>query len=111
MEGKLSSFRHRSFKVEFQGMRMITLTIKCYYAENAKSKPKFSCRGISKKQNPMSFERYLEAPNESINKAQNMGFRILRKGIITYNYEKLDLSAYYDKSIVAPDGIRTSPLR
>ena len=61
------------FKAEFQGTRMIALTCKCYYAENAKSKPKFSCKGVSKRQNPMSWERYyLEALNGSINRASKV---------------------------------------
>ena len=36
------------FKAEFQGTRMITLIGKCYYAEDVKSKPKFSCKSIAK---------------------------------------------------------------
>ena len=35
----------RLFKEEFQGTRMISLTSKCYYTENAKLKPKSSCKG------------------------------------------------------------------
>ena len=76
------------FKAEFQGTRMISLMSKCYYAENAKSKPKFSCKGISKKQNPMSWERYLEALNGSIDRANNTGFQLDGSGIVTYNQSK-----------------------
>ena len=65
------------FKAKFQGTRMITLTSKCYYAEDDKSRAKFSCKGISEKQNLMSWERYLEALNRSIDKAQNTGFRLI----------------------------------
>ena len=72
------------FKQEFQGIRMIALISNCYYTENAKSKPKFSCKDVSKKQNPMSWERHLEALNGSINKAQNTGFRPLGSGTVTY---------------------------
>ena len=107
------------FKQEFQGMRMIALTSKCYYADtyglvygqDDKSRAKFSCNGVSRKQNPMFWERYLEALNGSINKAQNTGFRLLGSGIVTYIQPKLDLSAYYDKQVVLPDGIQTEPLR
>ena len=63
------------FETEFQGTRMITLMSKCNYAKDAKLKHKFSCKGVSKHQNSMSWERYLEALNRSINKAQNTGFR------------------------------------
>ena len=73
------------FKQESQGTRMISLTSKCYYAytcrahtnealassQDERSKAKFSCKGISKKQNPMSWERYLDSLNRSIDKAQN----------------------------------------
>ena len=90
---------------------MISLTSKCYYAEDEKSRTKFSCKGVSKKQNPMSWERYLEALNGSIDKAQNTGFRLLGSGIVTYTQSKLGLSTYYDKRVVASDGIHTEPLR
>ena len=98
------------FKAEPQGTRIIALMSKCYYAEDAKLKPKFSCKGISRKQNPMSWERYLESLKRSINKAQNTGFRILGKGIVTYTKEKFGHSAYYDKHIIATNGIHTEPL-
>ena len=54
---------HNYFKAEFQGMRMMDLTSNCYYAENTKSNLKFSCKGISRKQNSVSWERYLKALN------------------------------------------------
>ena len=62
------------FKAEFQVTRMIALTSKCYYTENEKSKPKLSCKGISKRQNPKSWVRYIEALNRSIERASNTGF-------------------------------------
>ena len=47
------------FKPEFKGKRMIALTSKCYYADNGKeSIPKFSCKGVSRRQNEMNWERY-----------------------------------------------------
>ena len=109
-----SKYRGRTpglFKEEFRGTRMISLTSKCYYAEDEKSRTKFSHKGLSKKQNPMSWERYLEALNGSIDKAQNTGFRLLGSGIVTYTQSKLGLSAYYDKRVVAPDRIHTEPQR
>ena len=36
------------FKQEFQGMRMIALTSKCYCADNYAENVKFSCKGVSK---------------------------------------------------------------
>ena len=44
------------FKAEFESTRMITLTSKCYYTKDDKSQSKFSCNGVSKKQNPLSWE-------------------------------------------------------
>ena len=40
-----------------------------------------------------------------------MGFRLHEQGIMTYTQDKLGLSAYNDKRIIAPDGIHTEPLR
>ena len=115
------------FKQEFQGTRMIALTSKCYYADTcgsasgqddkSRSMPlgsstaKCSCKGVSKMQNSMSWERYLEALNGSIDKAQNTGFRLLGSGIYTYTQSKLGLSVYYDKQMVLTDGIHMEPLR
>ena len=59
----------------------------------------------------MSWERYLEALNSSSDKAQNTGFRLLGSGIVTYTQSKLGLNPYYDKRVVASDGIHTEPLR
>ena len=98
------------FKDEFKGTQMIALTSKCYYAENSKMKAKFSCKGISKRQNSMPWERYLEALKGNTDKAQNTGFRVDNNQIMTYTQNKLGLSAYYNKRIVAADDIHTQPL-
>ena len=44
----------------------------------------------------MSWERFLKVLSGSIDEAQNTGFRILSRGIITHTQEKLGLRAYYD---------------
>ena len=99
------------FKPEFKGKRMIALTSKCYYADNGKeSIPKFSCKGVSRKQNEMNWERYKNALFGSIDKVTNIGFRKKENHIVTYEQSKLGLSAYYDKRIVHEDGIHTSYL-
>ena len=105
------------FKAKFQERRMITLTSKCYYAENSETKsmsyakPKFSCEGVSKKQNPMSWERYLKLLDGSINIAMNMGFHLFYQEVVTYTQDKLDLNMYYSKCIIDPNGIHTELLR
>ena len=114
------------FKAEFVGTRMVALTAKCYLAQNteklvkcceASDKPekcictKFSCKGVSKKTNEMSFKRYKDCLNHvGIDKACNTGFRVHDYGMVTYEQTKLGLSAYYDKRYVLEDGIHTQPL-
>ena len=98
------------FKAEFQGKRMIALTSKCYFADNGKDEgvKKFSCKGVSRRQNKMNWERYKNALFGSLDKARNIGFRKRDNHIVTYEQTKLGLSAYYDKRIVHEDGIHTS---
>ena len=107
------------FKAEFQGKRMIALTSKCYFADsgagashNGKDEgvKKFSCKGVSRRQNKMNWERYKNALFGSLDKARNIGFRKRDNHIVTYEQTKLGLSAYYDKRIVHEDGIHTSCL-
>ena len=108
------------FKPEFRGKRMIALTSKCYFADNGgeagaklgrdEGVKKFSCKGVSRRQNEMSWERYRKALFGSLDKARNIGFRKCDNHIVTYEQSKLGLSAYYDKRIVHEDGIHTSCL-
>ena len=97
------------FKVEFEGFRMIALTVKCYFVEG-KEGTKYSCKGISKKQNEMIWNRYKQALEGFLDKAKNTGFRVHDQGIVTYEQTKLGLSAYFDKRWVLEDGIHTKPL-
>ena len=103
------------FKPEFKGKRMIALTSKCYFADNGENGvggiPKFSCKGVSRRQNKMSWERYKNALFGALDKVTNVGFRKKENHIVTYEQTKLGLSAYYDKRIVHEDGIHTSCLR
>ena len=47
------------FKPEFVGDRGIFLSSKCYIVQDSKKeKNKYSCKGISKKQNDITWERY-----------------------------------------------------
>ena len=100
------------FKAEFQGKRMIALTSKCYFADSGGGEgiKKFSCKGVSRRQNKMNWERYKNALFGSLDKARNIGFRKCDNHIVTYEQSKLGLSAYYDKRIVHEDGIHTSCL-
>ena len=49
----------------------------------------------------MSWDRYLNALKGKVDNAQNTGFRVNNNQIVTYTQNKLGLSAYYDKRIVA----------
>ena len=103
------------FKPEFKGKRMIALTSKCYFADNGEagasqeSIPKYSCKGVNRRQNEMSWERYRNALFGGLDKVTNIGFRKKEHHIVTYEQTKLGLSAYYDKR--HEDGIHTSCLR
>ena len=51
-----------------------------------------------------------ELEEKDIDKSENVGFRVYDQGIVTYEQNKLGLSAYYDKRYVLADGIHTRPL-
>ena len=51
-----------------------------------------------------------ELEGKDIDKAKNIGFMVYDQGMVTYEQNKLGLSAYYDKLYVLVDGIRTRPL-
>ena len=47
------------FKPEFVGRRGVWLTVKCYLVQNeALSENKYSCKGVSKQNNDLHFQRY-----------------------------------------------------
>ena len=99
------------FKKEFEGERMIALCSKCYYTEDGEAKKKkLSSKGMSKRQNEINWHRFKAALDGNKDMATNRGFRMRDGNIVTYEQEKLGLSAYYDKRWVLPDGIHTEPI-
>ena len=99
------------FKKEFEGERMIALCSKCYYTEDGEAKKKkLSSKGMSKKQNEINWHRFKAALDGNKDMATNRGFRMRDGNMVTYEQEKLGLSAYYDKRWVLPDGIHTEPI-
>ena len=54
--------------------------------------------------------RDIELEGKDTDKAKNVGFRIYDQGMVTYEQNKLGLSAYYEKRYVLADGIHTRPL-
>ena len=110
-------------KPEFVGTRGVWLTAKCYLVQNKAGENKYGCKGVSKKHNDLHFQRYKEVldvflktridselEGKDIDKAKNVGFRVYDQSIVTYEQNKLGLSAYYDKRYVLTDGIRSKPL-
>ena len=108
------------FKMEFEGDRMMALCSKCYYTENTKTnKSKFSTKGMSHRYNTIDWARFknaldssidVEHASENIDWAQNIGFRMVKNKMLTYEQCKLGLSGYYDKRYVLEDGIHTEPI-
>ena len=98
------------FKLECEGNRMIALCSKCYFIDDRGEKKKFSTKGMSKKQNNINWQRFKTALQGNKDMATNRGFRMRDGNIVTYEQEKLGLSAYYDKRWVLPDGIHTEPI-
>ena len=99
------------FKLECEGEKMIALCSKCYFVgEENSEKKKFSTKGMSKKQNSITWARFKAALEGGQDFATNQGFRVMEGKIVTYEQKKLGLSAYYDKRWVLPDGVHTEPL-
>ena len=108
---KWSSHTPGLFKLECEGSRMIALCLKCYYIEELEGeKKKFSTMGVSKKQNEITWQRFKSALDGSKDIATNIGFRMNNGRMVTYELQKLGLSAYYDKHWVLEDGIHTEPI-
>ena len=98
----------------------VWLTAKSYLVQNEAGKNKYSLKGVAKKQNDSRFQRYKEVldvflktrigtelEEKDIDEAKNIGSRIYDQGMVTYEQNKLELSAYYDKRYVLVDGIHT----
>ena len=101
------------FKKEFEGERMIALCSKCYYADDRgenEQRRSSARKGMSKRQNEINWHRFKSALDGNKDMATNRGFRIRDGNMVTYEQEKLGLSAYYDKRWVLPDGIHTEPI-
>ena len=108
-------------KPEFVGTRGVWLTAKCYLVQNEANENKSSCKGVSKKHNDLHFQRYKnvldvflrarrdsELEGKDIDKAKSIGFSVYDQYIVTYDQNKLGLSA--DKRYVLVDGTHTRPL-
>ena len=108
---KWSSRTPGLFKLECEGSRMIALCSKSYFVDESEGKKKkFSTKGVSKKQNEITWQRFKKALEGSKDIATNRGFRMQDGQMVTFEQQKLGLSAYYDKRWVLEDGIHTEPI-
>ena len=73
---------------------------------------------VSRRRKMTCFKRYKDVLDifqnmsalQDVVKAINKGFRVYEQGMLTYEQNKLGLSAYYDRRYVLEDGIHTRPL-
>jgi len=70
------------FKLECDGSRMIPLCSKCCYVDK-ESGAKFSPKGVSKKQNDITWQRFKTTLEDSIDRTENRGFRTINGQIVT----------------------------
>ena len=101
------------FKLECEGSRMIALCSKCYYIDDGEfceTKNKYSTKGMSQRQNNITWQHFKAAFQGTTDRAENRGFRMINGRIVTYEQQKLGLSAYYDKQRVLTVGIHTEPI-
>ena len=97
------------FKLEFEGEAIIALCSKTYYCVGEKNK--LSTKGLSKRQNCINYEMFLDVLREQKNGGgQNRGFRVNRNDIFTYTQTRDALSYFYCKRQVLKDGVSTVPL-
>ena len=81
---------------------MIALCSKCYYAEKPERGAKLNTKGMAKTQIEVNWQRFKDALDGHKDMAKNKGFRMKKGAMVTYEQEKLGLSAYYDKRWVLP---------
>lgn len=97
------------FKEEWSGEGIIGLSSKTYYCFG--SKDKFSCKGVNKRTNNITKEKYLNVLLTKQNGSGiNRGFRCVNHRILTYKQERSGFSYFYPKRKVLDDGVSTVPL-
>ena len=88
-----------------------SLSSKMYYCSSSTSKDKFSCKGVSKKQNKINKQRYLDVLiSGQSSSGTNTGFRVRDNQIVTYRQDRQAFTYFYPKRKVLDDGVSTIPL-
>ena len=103
------------FKEEWVGEAMVSLCSKTYFClPDEFGSEKYSCKGIQKSGNRLTFEHYLKVLRGDTTEATqlNRGIRVNpRTGAVeTYSQRRTGLAYFYCKRKVREDGITTDPL-
>ncbi|XP_072164571.1 uncharacterized protein [Diadema setosum] len=94
------------FKVEREGDGIVALCSKTYYCFGGKDK--FSCKGISKKQNDITKDVYLKVLQSRVAAGGvNTGFRVVGNGVSTYSQARNAFTYFYPKRKVLDDNVST----
>ena len=95
------------FKVEWEGDGIVALCSKTYYCFGPTDK--FSCKGISKRQNDITKDIYLNVLHSRMAAGgTNSGFRVVNNGVSTYTQAKNAFTYFYPKRQVLNDNVSTT---
>lgn len=98
------------FKVEWSGEGFVGLNSKTYYCWGTEG-DKASSKGISKKINKPTKDKYLEVLKTKLSQSgENRGFKFVKNKVYTYAQHREGFSYFYPKRKVKDDGITTVPL-
>ena len=96
-------------KVEFEGQAQVSLTSKSYFCVGSTCKQ--VSKGVSIKQNPLNFDRYVQVLQTNTPlEITNRGFRATNHSVFTYAQRKKGLNSFYAKRVVLNDTVHTVPL-
>jgi hypothetical protein len=94
------------FKLEYEGTCIISLASKMYYCDENK----FSSKGINKKQNEITKQKYVDAlKGNSSQEFVNDGFRVKNNQMNTYSLTKTGMKLFNDKRLRV--GFQTFPTK
>ena len=95
------------FKVEWEGDGIVALCSKTYYCFGPTDK--FSCKGISKRQNNITKDIYLDVLRSRVAAGGiNSGFRVVNNGVSTYTQCRNAFTYFYPKRQVLNDNVSTT---
>lgn len=98
------------FKVEWSGEGFVGLNSKTYYCWGTEG-DKASSKGISKKINKPTKDKYLEVlKTKQSQSGENRGFKFVKNKVYTYAQHREGFSYFYPKRKVEDDGVTTVPL-